>query len=205
MFLSRSSRFPHKSTGGPILGFRRGANCPQTGGHRVCVFVRFCLSSRPEKINRRNYSGAAAIPEARAGKAYVLASPHGPCRFTVGLSAGLPPRGGRRGIFTGMARLHCLQVLTRITRAGPPQISARSAAGDGEERGSVSTLRLRAVDGAQGRPKCQPPEPRHLASTLRFLLPEDPVDTALAAVPPLEVAEFEQRVLMRARTRTGRF
>jgi len=180
--------FPGKSTGGPILGFSQGANCPHGLAGRSPSSVVFPFTNRmggfatpglllPFKRRRpRQPSPHHRIAHALSPAAYRRDLP------TVGRWRASPV----------MVQDHFLQVATRITVMVRDRHSARSIPRRGF--GASSALLPRAVVDAPFRPKCRPPKSLCLAPSSTSLL-RHPRWLMAGCLPLQKAAKFEQSVL----------
>jgi hypothetical protein len=193
MFLSGLAafrRFPGKSSGGPIWGFRCGANFPH-----VLVVVLRLRSVSPFTTCRFQRAATPVLLLPLKRRPLRQRSPHPPRRpndFTCGLYA--RPTDHRTGEgFTG----HDSGPFFSRWRHATPSTVLRQYPYFGRREGRQDrppVLHARAEFGTPRRPKCRPPESSCLAPSppplLRTSRWGDP-----SYVPPLKVAKFEQEVL----------
>jgi hypothetical protein len=148
----------------------------------------------PFILRLKDYSGAAAVPEAEPDKASFSASRASSRPFRQWLIGGIYRSCGHGGTFTG----HDSVPFSPGARMLHPHESAghNRMASDGERAGEPSpAFRLGAVAHAQGRPEV--PAPGVSLPGLFDTVPSSgrPGGYRTGCVPPLSGAEFGQRVL----------
>lgn len=176
--------FPGKSTGGPIRGFSQGANFPHGLVDRSPSSLGFPFHP-PRRTTPVLLPPLKRRPIRQRSPHHRVTRAFSPKAYTLGL-----PTAGRRRASPVMSQDHFLQAAacgTRVVRRRHPYHRRR------EDQVSPA-LHPRAVAGAPNRPKCCLPESLYLAPSRRFLLRHSRWNRP-SCVPPLTVAEFEQRVL----------
>ena len=180
--------FPGKSTGRPFCGCSRGANFPHGLVRRSSSSIGFPFRPPPWRTTAGLLLPSKSRPSRQRSAHRRIAGAISPVAYTLDL-----PTVGRRRASPVMSQNHFLQAAAHITRVVHRRRSVLSAMGG--LRASPA-LHSRAVTGAPDRPQCRLRKSLCLAPSSRCLLRCTRWHRP-GCVPPLEIAEFEQRVLNR--------
>lgn len=175
--------------GGPSLGF---------GSIGLTVLMNRASITRFHQVlsfipTFRDYSDAAAVPQAAGASGGLRRTIAWPNRFAHGLWVGVTARADDVGLSPVMVRLHFLEAVARITRG--VRSGNRISAARGGSEGPLPALHSGTVAGAPTRPKTPSPQVDSLGLfvTASSGGPSAAV-TALAAYLGRKVAEFGRAV-----------